>query len=514
MKKAFLSVLLCFIASILVVAQYSAANNKIYNAFKSNQFNFPPPPKLIDTVLVGEWDASLSDPELSFNGIKGGIIEPHGSVRTVTHIPGIAYSFSSKYKLKFKVKNLSPGYNFYVKINGTTHQAGNGKTDIYIYVNDNVLFDWEIGNGVIRYGNKLKISRIPVVVAGVFKIPLMPHLLIYEPPPNNNLTNKTEYTQINTFGSSSTIGITKDQNRTVNKTKLTEIDVIQGILKAESILLSKVPDPDAKAASAVLGILSDERLWGGVTANTTTGTVKEDELTVSSEDIQSNTISTDVNSGGPGKGDIIQGVKNARFLWIINDGKFSATMIDYETLFSYTANDIKDSINNGINKEIFKALAQIDPFIINGTSYNLRSDPQRYLYYKNCGGDNTGSQYQECNLHHKFVQTERQAQTSYTIDITDYKKGFLSYLNISPYNANETYKLEIRNRISNQTTVGTEYKAKFIYQHREGEQRNYEVFVDKVYGTFAVQDPSKVDGIKPGSKSGKKPVYINDKKNN
>ncbi|MEO6540302.1 MAG: hypothetical protein ABIN74_04900, partial [Ferruginibacter sp.] len=285
MKKAFLSIILCLSISILVVAQYTEANNKIYDAFKSNQFNFPPPPKLIDTVFVGEWDASLSDPELSFNGIKGGVIEPNDAVRTVTYIPGIAYSFSSKYRLKFKVKNLSHGYTFYVKLNGTTYQAGNGKTDIYIYVNTKILFDWEIGNGVIKYSDKLRISRVPVVVAGVFKIPLMPLLLIYEPTPNNNLTNNTQYTRINTFGSSSSFGITKDQNHTVNDTKFKEIGFIQNVLKLESILLSKVPDPDAKAAGALLEALSDDRLYGGVSTTSTTGVIKENELTVISEDI-------------------------------------------------------------------------------------------------------------------------------------------------------------------------------------------------------------------------------------
>ncbi|MEO6541532.1 MAG: hypothetical protein ABIN74_11090, partial [Ferruginibacter sp.] len=154
-------------------------------------------------------------------------------------------------------------------------------------------------------------------------------------------------------------------------------------------------------------------------------------------------------------------------------------------------------------------------FITNGTSYNLRSNPERYSFYKNCGGDITGDQGRSCELVHKFIQADRQAETKYTIDIEDYRKGFLSYINISPFDTDESYKLEIRNRISNQNMTGSEYKAKFNYQNSDGEHRNYEIFVDNVYGTFAVQDPSKVAPIIPDTKGGKKPTHVkNNKQNN
>jgi hypothetical protein len=92
MKKVVTFIIYCNVLSTLAFAQHTDEASKIYDAFKSNKFNFPPPPKLIDTVYVGEWDAS--DPsESSFTGIKGAIIEPHGSVRTVTHLYGVLIAF-------------------------------------------------------------------------------------------------------------------------------------------------------------------------------------------------------------------------------------------------------------------------------------------------------------------------------------------------------------------------------------------------------------------------------------
>lgn len=504
MKKTLTMLLLVFGISQLSISQYSDANDRIYNAFKSNQFNFPPPPKPLDTVYVGEWDALEYDPELSFKGIKGNIVEPHGSIRTTTHLPGLTHSFSFKYKLKFTVKNLQPGFTFYVKLNGVSYQAGNGKTDIIIGVGDKTKFDWEIGNGISKYKDKLHIQRVPVVVSGVFKVPLMPLLVVYEPAPNNNGTNKAEYIRINTFGSSSTIGISKNQNRTLNTTKLTDIDVFKGILKVESEILGKIPDANAKAAATVLGVLADDGLWGGVTSTTTTGKIEESELTIISEDIQTSGISTDINSGGPGFGDVMVGVKNARFLWIINDGKFYATMLDFQEPFTYDANSIRDSIRSGSNKDIYKAIAQVNPFTANSPRYNLKSDPIRFIYMYDKGGEMSGNSSQTYTLEQSVTQSTRNSITKYTIDIDEYKKGFLSYLNISPFDANETYKLEVSNKVSNQVATGTVFKASLTLQNAPGEHKNYHVFFDKVYGTFVVQDASNVDPVSSSGTKGQK----------
>src|SRR4029079_1227626 len=120
------------------------------------------------------------------------------------------------------------------------------------------------------------------------------------------------YTQINTFGSSSTLSVSSDRSHTTESTQLTQIDYIEGFLKLEGLALSNVPDPRAQAAGQVLDFLSGDNLWGSRSGHTTTGVVKENELTVISSDLQSAGITTDVNDGGPGIGDIIKGVINAR----------------------------------------------------------------------------------------------------------------------------------------------------------------------------------------------------------
>jgi hypothetical protein len=75
--------------------------------------------------------------------------------------------------------------------------------------------------------------------------------------------------------------------------------------------------------------------------------------------------------------------------------------------------------------------------------------------------------------------------------------------------------LEVRNKISNEISAGTETIAKLYIQNNQDEHRIYEVFFDKVYGTFAVQDPSKANQgpVSPGTK-GQKPVHVKSGKAN
>ena len=75
--------------------------------------------------------------------------------------------------------------------------------------------------------------------------------------------------------------------------------------------------------------------------------------------------------------------------------------------------------------------------------------------------------------------------------------------------------MEVRNKISNEISAGTETIAKLYIQNNQDEHRIYEVFFDKVYGTFAVQDPSKANQgpVSPGTK-GQKPVHVKSGKAN
>jgi hypothetical protein len=493
MKKILTTLICCTLAFF----SHAQTNNDIYNAFKNNQYNFPPPPNLRDTVYVGEWDPTINDPELSFTGIKGGSIDPHGPVRTVTHFPGIGYSFSKKYTLKFKVKNLLSGSMFYVKVNDRTYHSNPGKSDIYIDVQDKKGFNWEISYESKIYKNELRIQRVPVVVAGVFRVPLMPLLVIYEPPHNNNSSNRTEFSQTNMYGSSTTMTVTKDQSNIISAVEFTDIEKFKALLKVEGGVLSNIPDPNAKAAGTVLQILSSDNLWGGMTSTTTKGKIKEKELSLIVESFNTSKTSTGLNEGGPGIGDIISGVQGCRFLWVINNGRFSATMLDYEKPFSITAIEIKDSIQDSNNKEMYLALSKVDPFIMHGVNFNLRSQPNRYQYIREIFGNITGNIEKTEILEKKITQLNRNTEVVYTSTVEDYKKGLFSYINLSPYDKNEKIKTEIHSKMSNQINSSSATRAEVIVQHNPGEHRIYEAFIDKIYGTYAIQDPAIAAPINP-----------------
>jgi hypothetical protein len=496
MKKLYLLLAICLNIAGIAKAQ---SIDEIYNAFKNNQYNFPPPPNPRDTIYVGEWDASASDPNMSFIGIKGGIVEPHGTIRTVTHLPGIGYSFSFKYTLKFRVKNLRTTSLYYVKVNGVSYQSIPNQADIYVDVQNNTDFNWQINAGANSYADKLHISRIPVVVAGVFKVPLMPLLVLYEPPPNRDSTNNAKFDRISQFQSSFSISVTNDQSTTTSKAQITSVDYYKGYLGLQGATLSHIPDPRAQIAGKILTALTADVLWGGLSSTITNGTIKENEMTISNSSWNYFDISTKKNQGGPGKGDIIRGLRNCRFLWVINDGHFSATMLDYENIFQYTDLDLKDSLIHSSNKSIYLAISKTDPFFTYGPTLDLRSFPNRYEYQKESSGDISGDAENGYGVLHRYSQTDRNTSVDYSIDVEDYRKGLLSYLGLSPYNATETVKTTIQNKVSNLESIGYQTEATLSIGSDQGEHKFYDIFVDKIYGTFAVQDPTvAVTHVIPG----------------
>lgn len=489
MKKFILGNLL-LLTTLVCNSQTEADYNRIYNAFKNNQFNFPPPPKQLDTIYVGEWDVSQSDPDLAFQGIKGGIVDPSGSNRTVTHLPGLGYSFSYKYTLKFKVKNNNPSYPVYISINGTGYEFPADKQEAYVFINtlaNNIK--WKLSNGISFYADLLRIHRIPIVVTGVFRVPMMPLMVIYEPPPNTAMTNKTSYSKLNTFGSESVLTMISDKSTTRPQAEFNEVDIYKNYLKVQGMVLSNIPDPKAQIAGRILSALSSDEMWGGVTTTNTKGLIKDHMLTIKTDAWDGSSVNTSINEGGPGIGDIILGVSDARFLWVINDGKFSATMLDFREAFQYTAKDVRDSIVHGLRKDLFIALSQVDPFIFYGPTYNMNSNLSRFKFLKEYGGDLTGNSERTYEEGYTISQEDRKGETSYSIKVEDYKQGFLSYINLSPYDETETIRTEVRNSLSNQINNSTRTVASIFIQINPGEHRNYQVFFDRVYGTFALQDP-------------------------
>ena len=365
------------------------------------------------------------------------------------------------------------------------------------------------------------INRPPILGVGAFTMAALPVAVIYEPTSrpfaDRQPNNKASYGVASSISTATSVSLSEENSTSTTEPKFEALETFVSILesltsvaKAVDELLKKKNEKAATGsistralspmtvAQAVIAIGSAISSFIGEASTTfTNGTTVTNEHTLAITDAVVTNISTGANDGGPGVGDLIYFLKNARLVWLASDGPIRLALLGYEGVAFRTAGFLKENVDtgaSGLSRETAEALLALDPFVAGGPNTSLpaaRFEPVTTIELNGVDFIQTVSQ--------TITQTDLQATTNTRTTVEDFRAGALAFLGIG---VTEDEKVVSTITQRNATSVTTSRTVSTGVELHAGSDELYAiaVFYDRVFGTFAFQSaPLLTEAVLEGS---------------
>ncbi|MEZ4886310.1 MAG: hypothetical protein R3E32_16360 [Chitinophagales bacterium] len=511
---ALILVCIAFTANHIAVAQPSQA----YQIIKGieNQFPIPTPQ---ESINVGTFDAATG----KFTGLTTEIIRPGdfngtNDVGGVGGVGGIGGSSGKpnigsggplkptkidphasvdavNVELVFNVINRSGVFR--VTADGNTGFTSNSNT-VRINVGKATKVSWKVTSNNKSYSDVLNIKHNLVVSAGAFKVPALPVAVVYEPVPDRNNQNKATYTVTKSIGTKMQMSFssTNSTKKPVTLPQFKGLATFKSILSGAATVLNKTQKPEAKAVAKVLGFVNDA--LGTIQSQQTKGTTVTNDGSLSISETIQNGFSTGANDGGPGVGDLIVYLQNVEMAWVAVNGEISLTLLNYERVSINSVQFLKAHLTNhpsGLTQETVQNLLKLDPFVTNkpktaltntsifGGGPHITLDNDRFVKLGEL--EVNGVDYSQ-SFSHNITQTDTQSESNFTTTVTEFSKGFGSYIGIGVQENKTTTTSNVWAK-SNSSNTSQTTSVGFSLNAEIDEIYAIEVYFDKVFGTFATQ---------------------------
>jgi hypothetical protein len=415
----------------------------VYNQIKSIESVFKPPIDYV-TIDVGTFDAATgafsglattteTDPEPLEHGPNQKPVnpKPHFSGQswlsvtidsrwrqTVTRVPAPTVGLAPVL-LKFSIKNHGgAGWSLQVAGKPVTVPAGQSSTTVNIW--DLAIVSWSINFGGKSHADQIMIQRSAskLVGAGAFTIPALPLAIVYAPPADAATQSKASYGVAQSVGTTSSFQFSSDTS-TSHPALPQLLDGLKGMqdgLKTLSDALSFSPDADLKALGKVLGAIGSG--IGTISGTDTTGTVSVDGGSITLTQTNSQTILAETKNGGPGAGDTIHYLRDAKFAWLVAEGRLKIALlggISSSFPASYLKAHAADPNATNLPPDVVQQLLSMDPFVTGGGMVALPADrfedidAQVQGPFEYGGGQTLSGAYSQT-----FTTTETHSHNNYT----------------------------------------------------------------------------------------------------
>ncbi len=415
--------------------------------------------------------------------------------------------------LIFEVKNRNG--DFSATVNGKKFNAPPNANTVTVNAGDVTKVKWSVHSDNKGFANEFKIVRSNLYGGGAFIVPALPVAVLYEPPMDAQQKNYASYSTSKSVGTTIKSGWTSEQSTTTpaNPSQFRNAMQFKADADKAGTALSKVPNPYAQAIGTILQILAAG--MGSAGASTQSGT------SVTSENALILNAGQEVSYGtaaklGPGLGDRIIYLKNARLAWLGNGHMVNISVLGYDKISSPTAKTLKDDwteltsglqiktassngvksapklgSRTGLDSHTILSLLKLDPFYGHGSQVNL--DESRFAYvdtYEPNGGADS----------YKFVYDAAtsylDAQTSFNVDTEEYSAGFLSFMGLG---VTETKKLTAKFTAHSSKEFHSSQKAEVSvhFYTKPDEIYSMAVYYDRVFGTFAFKNvvPNQLEWV-------------------
>jgi hypothetical protein len=440
--------------------QRNPVTENIYQTLKRYEKDFPRP-ELLDTLLVGTYDATSG----SFEGLKSAELFSATPKPHTMHLPALYTSRTATTALKFKFIH-STGF-LYVFVNGKKYTANPGESEIVIPVGVTVNISWKVSQGAKSHTDDLKVSRM-IIGSGAYTISYIPIGILYAPPFTNSPANESEYSTASAIGT--TITLSNGVESFESRPKMTALNVFNQVLDAGIGSTADNPDPHVKAANRVLSLIKGA--IGNESVTTSIGQIHNDELEITARSIVEQSFRTPSPTRGYGHTDVFFLLKNPRILWTAINGQLYYTVLDFESVVQITSDDVKQSADPAIS-----ALISMNPMSVATTKPNApRYSPIASL--------ETRTLYPGNDLRAKVIKQQitsrRVTNCNMFSEVHDYTAGYLSFVGIG--NETKTVKQNFtQSTIQSVSSSNTEINSIYILN---GEKKPITIafYYDNVFG--------------------------------
>jgi hypothetical protein len=378
-------------------------------------------------------------------------------------------------ELEFKLSNSQAGFS--VITNGIESVAPPGQTALRVNLARANDVNWTIRAGNKVYSDRLLVQRPPIIGAGAFTIPVLPIAVVYEPPMDNRRLNRASYTISQSRGSVARVSFTTSNQQTTPVVgKFQTVNTIQSLAKNGAALLKLAGK--SKAAEALTFLANS---LGQASSSQTTGTSVTGEHSLGMIGSQQLAVTTDSKSG-PGSGDVIHFLHNARLVWLADGSDVHLALLGQDRNVAHSVRTLQLSAGElGLEPEELAALLSLDPFVAGGPQANL--DPKRFVYVLTLSPGGSVVQTSEAL---SVTLSSQRATTHFSTQAQDFKAGSLSFLGIGV-----TESVAVQNSISHTSALQESstftQKIDAAFHAEEGEFYFVDIYYDSVFGTYAFQ---------------------------
>jgi hypothetical protein len=455
-------------------SQATYAANDLYTKLKQLEAMFPAPPPSA-TIGMGAFDASSG----AFHGL---VSQTEVEIDPILHkphqitIPATATIQAVDAVLSFSVQNRG-GLACSVTVNNVVHSIPTGQSSFTVDIGRADPVDWRIACGSSSYSDKIVITR-DVHGVGAFTVRAWPISLLYEPPQNQAKTNWAAYTNATQRSTADTISTSSDQS--TGNTNFGAIhDLVGAINKVASV--TPLSDGISKAMGAVNTLLGTE------STTITNGTTVTSDHTLEFSTATTSTQRTTAHLG-PGLGDIVGYLENARFAWAFHDNQLMITLIDFNAEVYRPMVDVLDDLQSveaggaatktGLDQVTLESLVALDPLAHNSFGFLPAG---RYDFVKTLvpSGEITSG------VSYTTTTTDKDAHTTYHSKVVESDEGWLSKLGLGEGVTDDgTTKTTVTEGGSHTIVSGTTVQATFDLSAQPGEGYSVDVYFDKIFNTF------------------------------
>jgi hypothetical protein len=492
----------------------SPEQDALYNTLKANEANFPLP-KPSTTIDVGTFDAQTGEFKYSiqtYSHQQPQIVPPdptgHGPEKPVivprSPMTGGTISINT-YTLILRFNVSGRQGDLMLDIGGYTIHAPQGQD----YVEwdpgtaSSVTFLLSCSGHNFNYELPLRIDRGVVLGVGALTVPALPITIVYAPPVDQQKKNTSKWTVSETTGNTITVSFSQENSTTKPAvSQFQDLADLTSDMKGLSTALSLVPQATVKAIGQILGALS--ALLGSTSATETKGTAFTDQQGLTVTASKQSTFTTDPKVGGPGSGDIIAFLENAKLCWFSSGGSpLKLTLIGWDDESTCHVSDLltRQGGHTTLDQNTIQALLKLDPFVTGGPEVDLSVNP-RFAYidtYKVETNITVGAS-------HTLTTSDVKQYVSTTIDTETDTAGLFAFLDLGiGVPQTQTIKTTLTQGSAAQTTTTQTITNEIDFYSAPGEPPyTVDLYCDVVFGTFAYR---VVPEAEPRDESGR-PIRI------
>ncbi|HTV10214.1 MAG TPA: hypothetical protein VMD97_14315 [Candidatus Aquilonibacter sp.] len=518
-------------AGAQVVGAPSDSVDQLFNTIRAQESNFPLP-TTDETIIVGTIKPSSGpgsrvtyatlfyDVPVYSGPIACTVVNRHngahcsgtsGALITVANIRNLSLGFAIDWSGSGAAGPAPSSTTLTIQLGTQTKTVTFGETQVVFDVGADTSPALQVACNVPGQTNPpcivspepiqpIKIDR-RIIGAGAITIPAIPVSIVYAPVVDAQKKNQATAAISRAIGTTTSISFSTSNSTTTPVPA--SFQTVSDMSQAMTVLggaLTKIPNPYTIAIGTALSQIASG-LGSSTASQTTTNTVTAtNSLAINETTTEAQTAVS--SEGGPGSGDLITFYYNAKMVWYSDGGSMRLALLGSDAIEQVTAGTLVKELRalqskaagtldpqTHLDAVSLKELLALDPFVAGGPSADLRSNSRFALVTNeplviNGGGTTYTAQ-------HQVIQSDISTTAQTTMHVNADKAGFLSFLGLG-VTETSTLESQLSQSASTQITSGTTISQSYVLNGNGTEFYACEIYYDKVFGSFAFRDVTKL----------------------